>query len=679
MKITNLINYLIIIIFFSYKLTAHDSLEIDTVNYELKPKYGISAAYNLNFHSSSITEINGFNSCCPKFNGGFGTGFTFGGLIDYPIDEMWQISARFGYSSYNGLLKESQVLPVLDITTGSSINATIENRFDVQFGTIGLEPMVSYRLQDELMGHFGFRIAMLVDHHYTHVEEIINPRDKGTFSNGLLTWNVSYGDIPNPNVLFFGLKLGASYDMALDKKRSIFLSPEIFYNLLLTPVMKDLSWNVHQIQIGASLKYRQPPPPPPPPAPPLPPPFPEMPLPPNPPELMANISVVEVDSLGKENKNFSLKIEDFITYNMRPLLNYIFFDSLSSEIPVKYKKLSPRETNNFSQANLQNLGPIETYYQILNIIGERMKNNPETTIKITGTNSNSGDEKNNKALSLDRAAKVKNYLNEAWGIDNSRMTVIARNLPEKFTRLDEPESDSENRRVEIVASDPRITEPVFTVDTMRVLSNYNLRFKPEYEANAGVKNWEVKAVYENKDVASFDGKGNVPKNLDWTLGKDTKNAPKSAGNIFYYLSVTDSLGQTVVSTKNRLPIEQLTIDRKRLERIKDREFEYYSLILFDFGKSDLRSEHTKVVDFIKNRITQNATIYIQGYTDLIGDEDVNKRISEKRAKAVADRLKIENAKVEGLGEQVILYDNSTPEGRYYCRTVQITIETPNRD
>jgi len=57
----------------------------------------------------------------------------------------------------------------------------------------------------------------------------------------------------------------------------------------------------------------------------------------------------------------------------------------------------------------------------------------------------------------------------------------------------------------------------------------------------------------------------------------------------------------------------------------------------------------------------------------------NKKISSKRAKAVADRLKIPSAQVEGVGETEILYDNSTPEGRYYCRTVQITIETPIDD
>ncbi|MBX3045017.1 MAG: OmpA family protein [Candidatus Kapabacteria bacterium] len=651
----------------------------DSVNYELKPKFGIVGGLNLNLHSTSITDIQGFNSCCPEFTGGFGTGFYIGGLIDYPIDDKLQLMLRLTYSSYNGLLSEQTVLPVLDIRTGGSIPATIENQFDVQFGTIGIEPMVAYRLHKELFGHFGFRAGLLVDHNYSHIEEITNPKDRGTFSNGLQTWNVSFGDLPDPNVLLLGLKIGASYTLPMNKKGSLFIVPEIFYNLQFTPVIKNQTWNIHQFQIGAAVKYRQPPPPPPPPPPPLSPPFPEMPLPQEPPVLEADISIVEVDSLGNENKNFSLKIEDFISYNMRPLLTYVFFDSLSSNIPDKYIQLSKKVKEKFSKESLQNLGPIETYYHVLNIIGMRMNNYPDATIKITGTNSNSGDEKGNTALSRDRALKVRDYLRDTWGIDATRMPITSRNLPEKFTRLDDPGSDEENRRVEISASDPRITEPVFTVDTMRILSEYNLRFKPSSQSDVGIKNWEVKAVFDSKELVSYDGKGNVPVNLDWKLDKASNGAPKTAGNIFYFLTVTDSLSQTAVSARNRLPIERLTIDRKRLERIKDKEFEYYSLILFDFGKSNLRSEHNQVVDFIKNRVTPNATVYIKGYTDLIGDEAINKRISEKRAKSVADRLKIPSAIVEGIGEEIILYDNETPEGRYYCRTVQIIIETPVED
>ncbi|MFW5702255.1 MAG: OmpA family protein, partial [Bacteroidota bacterium] len=70
---------------------------------------------------------------------------------------------------------------------------------------------------------------------------------------------------------------------------------------------------------------------------------------------------------------------------------------------------------------------------------------------------------------------------------------------------------------------------------------------------------------------------------------------------------------------------------------------------------------------------------IYGYTDRIGEEDVNKRISERRAQAVARRLRIPDAKVEGLGESDLLFDNELPEGRFYCRTVRIIIETSVHD
>jgi hypothetical protein len=332
-----------LVIIFSVDYMLSEELELqDTINYELKPKYGLVGAFNLNLHSSSISNIKGFNSCCPEFTGGFGTGFYMGGLIEYPLDDKLQLMLRLTYSSYNGLLTEETVLPVLDRQTGGSIPATIENRFDAQFGTLGIEPMVSYRLQDELFGHFGLRAGILVDHNYSHVEEIISPKNKGTFSNGLQTWNVSYGDLPDPNVLLMGLRLGASYTLPMNKNRSLFLAPEVFYTLNFTPVMKEQSWVVHQFQLGVSVKYRQPPPPPPPPPPPLAPPYPELPLPQEPPILAASITVSEIDSLGGENKNFSLKIEDFISYNMRPLLTYIFFDSLSSDIPEKYIKLNPK-------------------------------------------------------------------------------------------------------------------------------------------------------------------------------------------------------------------------------------------------------------------------------------------------------------------------------------------------
>jgi len=46
--------------------------------------------------------------------------------------------------------------------------------------------------------------------------------------------------------------------------------------------------------------------------------------------------------------------------------------------------------------------------------------------------------------------------------------------------------------------------------------------------------------------------------------------------------------------------------------------------------------------FVKSRVTDESKVSVFGFTDNIGEEDVNKKISEKRAKAVLKRLNIDN-------------------------------------
>jgi outer membrane protein OmpA-like peptidoglycan-associated protein len=214
---------------------------------------------------------------------------------------------------------------------------------------------------------------------------------------------------------------------------------------------------------------------------------------------------------------------------------------------------------------------------------------------------------------------------------------------------------------------------------MRVISKSTIRFLPDIKAEAGLKSWRLEAVKEGTSLVTYAGKNEIPKKIDWELSNEDSNVPRNAGSVEVMFVAEDSLGQRAVSKNYRVPVAQLTIDRKRLERISDKEFEYYSLILFDYGKTDLASAHRKVVDFVKDRLTTDATVYIKGYTDRMGEEDINKRISTRRAEAVARRLKIPQAQVIGLGESDLLYDNKLPEGRFYCRTVTITIETPVKD
>lgn len=398
-----------------------------------------------------------------------------------------------------------------------------------------------------------------------------------------------------------------------------------------------------------------------------------------PPLLTADVSAIEIDTNNVKRENFSIRIEDFISLNMRPLLNYVFFDDSSSVIPDRYTRLDSSRVASFDIKKLQDLNAVETYYHVLNITGKRLRSNPDARITLVGCNSDTGPERNNRGLSRDRAEAVRDYLVDVWGIEKKRIRISARDLPRQPSRSDEPGVDAENRRVEIISRDLSIVEPVMTVDTLRILSTTKVRFLPEVKSEAGIESWELVASQGDKKLKKFTGKNTVPKKLDWVIKQNGDGAPGNVGHINYRFEVSDTIGQKYGTKRHWLPIEKITLDRKKLERVEDKEFEYYSLILFDYGKARLGSEHRKVINFVKKRLRPEAKVIVYGHSDRIGEEDVNKRLSEKRAKAVARMLRIPDAQVIGMGENNLLYDNNLPEGRFYCRTVRIEVITPVTD
>jgi outer membrane protein OmpA-like peptidoglycan-associated protein len=505
------------------------------------------------------------------------------------------------------------------------------------------------------------------------------PADRGVFPGYGRVRNKYEGEIANLSSLIFGLTVGVDYQLPLNRKNSLFLVPGLYYSHKFNNLVEDLSWTLGELKAGVAVKYRTPPAPPPPPPPPANPIMPDsLPLPVQPPILNVLVDAVSVDSTGKINKEPQVKIEDFVSLNMRPLLNYVFFDDNSSTIPSRYNLLSKSDVTTFGLDNLKGKNALETYYDVLNIVGQRMKENLSVKITLVGCNSDIGNEKENKVLSNDRAVNVKNYLTNIWGIAPDRIDIEARNLPQEASKSDTIPGQEENRRVEIIASDEAITKPVMTIDTLRVLSDNNIKFLSDVDSEVGIKNWNFVASQDGKELYQQSGTGQPRDEMLWELRNEKKNMPRSATPIDYKLSVVDSVGQSAFAEKS-LPINKLTVNTKRENRTADKEYEYYSLILFSYGKSSLEKEHREVVDFVKNRITDSAKVYITGYSDSMGDEKINQTISERRAKSVASRLRLRNADVRGLGEQELLYDNSLPEGRFYCRTVQITVETPVKD
>jgi outer membrane protein OmpA-like peptidoglycan-associated protein len=82
---------------------------------------------------------------------------------------------------------------------------------------------------------------------------------------------------------------------------------------------------------------------------------------------------------------------------------------------------------------------------------------------------------------------------------------------------------------------------------------------------------------------------------------------------------------------------------------------------------------------IQKRIQPDSKISITGHTDRVGEFNHNLELSVTRAKALSSGIKSDNILLYGMGENELLYDNDTPEGRFYCRRVDVVIETPIKE
>jgi hypothetical protein len=98
----------------------------------------------------------------------------------------------------------------------------------------------------------------------------------------------------------------------------------------------------------------------------------------------------------------TLTVEEVRTIDSSPLLGHIYFGEGSSTIPSQYVRFAgSKETAGFDEQKFQD--SMEKYYQVLNIIGKRLADNPKASVKLIGCNSNMGKEKGQKKLSAKRA------------------------------------------------------------------------------------------------------------------------------------------------------------------------------------------------------------------------------------------------------------------------------------
>ena len=233
---------------------------------------------------------------------------------------------------------------------------------------------------------------------------------------------------------------------------------------------------------------------------------------------MATLTAVGVQD-GEEVDAVQMSVEEFLENRTVPVLPYVFFADNSSNIPARYHRLSDSEMEAFDPNDLHHVGVLEGHHHLLNVIGHRMRLDPGETITLVGCNSGVGAEEGNRGLSEERAKSVRDYLNDVWDIDESRMKIVARDLPETPSNQEVQDGIEENRRVEIVSSGSSILAPVATTDTLRVTNPPSLRFYPGTTTDRPVEAWTIIASQDGRDLKTFSGSGAPPRTVDWGDGR----------------------------------------------------------------------------------------------------------------------------------------------------------------
>ncbi|MCX6154830.1 MAG: OmpA family protein [Candidatus Kapabacteria bacterium] len=392
--------------------------------------------------------------------------------------------------------------------------------------------------------------------------------------------------------------------------------------------------------------------------------------------LDASVSAYSINKDSAFVSNDSIIIEEFQSTNTTPLLPYFFFNENSEQISDKYIQIYNEQTSNFSDEGFGNLGTLQIYYQLLNIIGIRLKNYPSSSINLTGCNANIYDEKGNLELSRQRAEKVKEYLVNIWGIDASRINCNVRNLPENPSNNSNYEGVEENRRVECSSTDERILAPVTTKEILKLAKPESVIFKSFVSVKGGEATWQLNIMQDKKLLKYFNGEGSMKKDLIWEINKENSSMPTNENPINIELLVKDKKRDKIIVAKGELPVKQISSKQKKAEFTADKRIDKYSLILFDFGKSALNKGNVGTIASIKENIKEDSQIMLMGYSDRIGNDLYNLKLSEKRAIETAKALAARDMEIRAIGEGRLLYNNDLPEGRFYCRTVEIVVETP---
>ena len=617
--------------------------------------FGLAGGANFNFYRGSTNQLNAGFTPPATFHDGDGVGLFIAPLLEYrPADSRWGVMLQAGYDSRKGSF--DQVLTDCDCPADLSTNLSY----------ITVEPSVRFApFKSNFYLYGGPRLAFNLDKSFTY-QLGINPAFPDQSPSPEVT-----GEFSEIEKTLLSMQIGAGYDIPLSSdsnKTQFVLSPFVSFQPYFgqNPRATE-TWNITTIRAGVALKFGQ----------------------------GKNIQQA-TDMVNDREVDFSVNSpsnvpSERMMTEIFPLRNYVFFNEASTEIPNRYVLLTKSQVPDFKEDQLETFAPTKlsdrskrqmtVYYNVLNILGDRMQKNPSATITLVGSSNNGNTD------GLTMAESVKTYLVDVFAINPTRITTKGQNKP----NIPSEQPGGTLELVLLREGDRRVS----------IESNSaNLLMEFQSGPNAPLKPVQIMASQEAplESYVTFNNKGAGESLSSWSLQiTDEQGIVQSFGP--YVQDEVSIPGKTILGSRPEGDYKVKMIGQTKSGKIVEKETPVHMVlwtpakmeegmrysIIYEFNTSKAITMYEKyLTEVVTPKIPSGATVIIKGHTDIIGEEVYNQELSSARANDVKNILQSSLAKagrndvkfdVSGYGENEnnSPFENKTPEERFYNRTVIIDI------
>lgn len=620
--------------------------------------FGVAGGANINFDRGTTQQLNDELMVPAAFRHGNGIGLYAAPLVEFHnTNSRWGIMLQAGYDNRSSKFDR--------VTTPCNCPADLNTKLSY----ITVEPSLRFApFKSNFYLYAGPRLAYNIDKSFTYKLGANPDATVQTASTEVK------GDFSKVNKTIISMQVGAGYDISLsskDKLSQFVLSPFVAFQPYFgqSPRSAD-AWDLTTVRVGAALKFGR----------------------------AHKVSVNETPLLSatEAKVEFSVNAPKNIPTERRvretfPVRNYVFFNAESTDIPDRYVLLKKNQVKDFKEDQLEVLTPkrlsgrsereMDVYYNVLNIVGDRMGKYPKATINLVGSS-----EKGSKT-GKEMAEKVKSYLVTIFEINETRITTLGRDEPEIPSILPGAKNELEllrdgDRRVSIVSTSPALM--------MEFQSGPDVPLKP-------VEIFSLQKAPLNSYI-SFNVDNGIETLTSWSFtvknnkGKTKKFGPYTQANVNLPGSTilgTTPEGDYTVTMIGKTKSGKTVTKELRVHMVlwtpSEREEGMRFSVIFEYDEAKVITLYEKyLTEIVTPKIPIGGTVIIHGHTDNIGDEAYNKNLSLARAndvktilagaltKAGRSDVKFE---VYGFGEdqEKAPFDNNFPEEHFYNRTVIIDI------